>query len=51
MFWPLRTQGTGTEESVVMGGWRGGMLLPKQRENWCVKNAAIDSLLVGLRDI
>ncbi len=33
MFWPLRMQGTNTEESGVRGGGGGGMLLPKQREN------------------
>jgi hypothetical protein len=51
MFWPLPTQGTYTEESGVRGGGGGGMLLPKQRENWGGKNAAVYSLIVGLRGI
>jgi hypothetical protein len=50
MFWPLRTQGTGTEESGVRGGGGGGgMLLPRQRENRGGKNAAVYSLIAGLR--
>ncbi len=51
MFWPLRTQGTDTEESRVRGGGGGGMLLPKQRENRRGKNTAVYSLIVGLRGI
>jgi hypothetical protein len=51
MFWPLRMQGTDTEESVVRGEGGGGMLLPEQRENWCGKKAAIYLLIVSLRGI
>ncbi len=51
MFWPLHTQGTDTEESGVRGGGEGGILQRKQRENWYEKNAAVHSLIVGLRTI
>ncbi len=46
MLWPLRTQGTDTEERGVRGGRGGGMLLPKQRENRRGKNVAVYSLIV-----
>ncbi len=52
MFWPLRTQGTDTEESGVRGGGGGGgMLLPQQREIRRGNNTAVYSLIVGLRGI
>jgi hypothetical protein len=53
MFWPLRTQGTDTEESRVRGGEGrgGGMLLPRQRENQSGKNTAVYSLIASLRGI
>ncbi len=49
MFWPLRTQGTDTEKVERGVGKGGGMLLPKLIENWRGKNAAVYSLIVGLR--
>ncbi len=52
MFWPLRMQGTDTEESRVRGGvGGGGMLLPRQRENQSGKNTAGYLLIAGLRGI
>ncbi len=49
MFWPLRTRGKDTEESGV--GGRGDAAAQMERKSGRKKNAAIYSLIVGLRGI